>query len=102
MFSVRIPTLNPPYFPPSIFYTAFGVFWIFVIWVLWKIVQSLRGLDESLNGVNAILKEIAESLKNKAETSSTRRRLTQRRCEDQRICTRPASAPELAPRAPPE
>jgi hypothetical protein len=58
-------TLNPPYFPSSFFYTAFGVFWIFLIWVLWMIVKCVRGLDTSLKGVNAILKEISDSLKNK-------------------------------------
>ena len=57
-------TLNPPVFP-AIFFPAVGVFWIFVIWVLWKIVQSLRGIDESLESADATLKEIAASLKNK-------------------------------------
>ena len=57
--------MNPPYFPPSIFYIAFGVFWIFLIWVLWMIVKSLRGLDKSLKGVNAILKELSDRLGSK-------------------------------------
>lgn len=52
-------TLNPPYFPPSIFYIAFGVFWIFLIWVLWMIVKSLRGIDASL-------KEISQGPKDKS------------------------------------
>jgi hypothetical protein len=60
------PTLNPPYFPPSIFYTAFGVFWIFLIWVLWMIVKSLRGIDTSLKSADESLKEISDSLKNKS------------------------------------
>jgi hypothetical protein len=56
--------LNAPLFP-ALFFPALGVFWIFVIWVLWKIVQSLRGIDESLESADATLKEIAASLKNK-------------------------------------
>ena len=53
-----------PTFPviPSIFFPAVGVFWIFLIWVLWMIVKSLRGLDKSLEGANALLKEIAQGL----------------------------------------
>ena len=56
--------MNAPLFP-ALFFPALGVFWIFVIWVLWKIVQSLRGIDESLESADATLKEIAASLKNK-------------------------------------
>jgi hypothetical protein len=56
--------LNPPIFP-AIFSPAVGVFWIFLIWVLWMIVKCLRGLDTSLDGVNAILKELTETLKTK-------------------------------------
>ena len=56
--------MNPPIFP-AIFFPAVGVFWIFLIWVLWMIVKCLRGLDTSLDGVNAILKELTETLKTK-------------------------------------
>jgi hypothetical protein len=56
--------LNPPIFP-SIFFPALGVFWIFLIWVLWTIVKCLRGLDKSLEGVNAILKELSDRLNSK-------------------------------------
>ena len=57
-------TLNPPIFP-AIFFPAVGVFWIFLIWVLWTIVKCLRGLDKSLKGVNAILKELSDRLGSK-------------------------------------
>ena len=57
-------TLNPPIFP-AIFFPALGVFWIFLIWVLWTIVKCLRGLDKSLEGVNAILKELSDRLNSK-------------------------------------
>ena len=57
-------TLNPPIFP-ELFFPAVGVFWIFLIWVLWMIVKCLRGLDKSLEGVNAILKELSDRLNSK-------------------------------------
>jgi hypothetical protein len=34
---------------------AVGAFWVFVLWMLWKIVQALKGIDESI-------KEIARTL----------------------------------------
>ena len=51
------------YFIPIV--AIWGVFYIFVLWVLWMIVKCLRGLDTSLDGVNAILKELTETLKTK-------------------------------------
>jgi len=57
-------TLTPPIFP-AIFFPALGVFWIFLIWVLWTIVKCLRGLDKSLESVNAILKELSDHLGSK-------------------------------------
>jgi len=45
---------------PYQFFYIVGVVWIFLIWSLWMIVKSIRGLDTSLQGVNATLKEISE------------------------------------------
>jgi hypothetical protein len=35
-----------------------AAFWIFVLWMVWKVVQALKGIDESL-------KEIARSSQNR-------------------------------------
>ncbi len=28
-----------------------AVFWIFILWILWKVVQCLKGIDESLKEI---------------------------------------------------
>jgi len=58
--------LNPPIFP-AIFFPALGVFWIFVIWVLWKIVQSLRGIDESLKSAMKASRRFRTASRTRAE-----------------------------------
>jgi len=34
-----------------------GVFWIFVLWMYWKIVQGIKGIDEGVKEIAAILRD---------------------------------------------
>ncbi len=34
-----------------------GAFWIFVLWMLWRLVQGLKGIDEGVREIAAILRQ---------------------------------------------